>query len=466
MSRTSNPAWAKLKRECKNNPARFNRRILGRSPYWYRQAEICESVRDYPVTLVPAGNMVGKSFVAAGLILWFLAHHPGGMVLCTAPTQVQLQEVLWKEVERAYQGSRIPLGGRLLRSPHKVDLGGGWQALAYSTTKTERLSGHHAGDFLAVLDESSGIEPEIIEAVDSCNPSRLLMLGNPLRPDGPFYERCQNAEAAPDNPDVRLIRIPSLESPDIGIERSTRGMADATWLRKARNDYGESSIWWLSHVLAMFPDSAADSLIVRTWLDLAALTVHRKAGPRRMSVDVAEGNDGDPAGYLVRDDTGIHACRWSPNWDMDTLADKVQAAAVKLGVEAPRITYDASGVGADFGNRLASKGLVGCIPYKGGYKGGASFANLRSAAAWRMRQRLDPNRMVTEAGLTRKQEPFAIPPELLGAGLRRELQALKYHLLSEKKVALEDKEQLKRALGGKSPTFADLLIMSFAYPNA
>lgn len=439
--------------------------MLGRSAYWYRQGEICESVRDVPVTLVPAGNMVGKSFVAAGLILWFLAHHRNGMVLCTAPTQVQLQEVLWKEVERAYQNSRIPLGGRILRSPHKIDLGGGWQALAYSTTKTERLSGHHAGDFLAVLDESSGVEPEIVEAVDSCNPSRLLMLGNPLRPDGPFYERCQTAEANPDNPDVRLIRIPSLESPDIHQERSKRGLADATWLRKARNDYGEGSIWWLSHVLAQFPDAALDSLIPRDWLDLAARTLHQPSGPRRMSVDIAEGNDGDPAGYLVRDDTGIHACRISAKWSMATLADKVAEAAARYRVEPHRVTYDAGGPGADFGNRLRAKGLEGCKPYKGGSKGGEHFARLRAGAAWAMRQRLDPGRMVTNQGVARPQEPFSIPPELLQMGLRRELQGMKYYLLNDKKVALEDKDQLKRALGGKSPTFADLLLMSFAWPN-
>src|SRR5581483_9153120 len=101
----------RLRAECRRNPARFNRRVLGRPAYWWRQAQIAESVRDYPVTLVPAGNMVGKSFVAAGIVLDFLCHHPNCLVLCTAPSQVQLEEVLWKEVERAYKGARVPLGG-------------------------------------------------------------------------------------------------------------------------------------------------------------------------------------------------------------------------------------------------------------------------------------------------------------------------------------------------------------------
>ncbi len=467
MNQTRSPDdLARLKRECRSNPARFNRRILGRPAYWWRQTEIAESVRDFPVTLVPAGNMVGKSFVAAGLLHWFLQIHPGSLVLATAPSQTQLEEVLWKEVERAYNGSRIPLGGRLLKSPLKIDLGNGWQALAYSTQKTERLSGHHAGDMLAILDESSGIAPEIVAAVDSCNPSRLLMLGNPLRPDGAFYERCQRAQDG-DNPDVNLIRIPSTDSPDIGVERSRRGLADAAWLRKSRNDYGESSIWWLSHVLALFPDSATDSLVSRTWLDLAGRTIHVRSGPARMSLDPAEGNDGDPAGYMVRDDNGILGWKISPKWGMEKLAEVAAKASARWGIDPQRITYDATGVGSDFGNRLKARGIDGARPYKGGYGGGDKFANLRTAAAWVARQRLDPNRMVKgERGVMAPQHPFAIPAELLAAGMRRELQAAKYEMLRDRKVGLEPKEALKKALGGKSPTYADLFFMTFAYPGA
>ncbi|HEU5118294.1 MAG TPA: hypothetical protein VFT74_16875, partial [Isosphaeraceae bacterium] len=352
-------------------------------------------------------------------------------------------------------------GGRCLRSPLKIDLGEGWQILAYSTTKTERLSGHHAGDLFAVIDESSGIAPEIVEAIDSCNPSRLLMIGNPLRPDGPFYERCMKAQDG-QNPDARLITVPSLDSPDIHLERSRRGLADAAWLRKSRNDYGEGSIWWLSHVLARFPDSASDSLIDRAWLDLAARTLHLRSGPMRISADVAEGSNGDPAGYLVRDDAGVAECRIDRNWSMEQLAREVAAAAARWGVTPGRIVYDAGGPGADFGNRLSAEGLPGAIAYKGGFSGGDGFARLRAAAAWALRQRLDPNRLVKIHGIDRPQKPFAIPAELVAIA-RRELQALRFKLLNDKKIDLEPKDQLRKTLGN-SPTYADLFIMSFAIP--
>jgi hypothetical protein len=172
----------------------FNDAILGRSEYWPRQKQICYSVEDCPSTYVVTGNAVGKTYVAAGIFLWFLFTKPGSLVLATAPTQAQLELVLWKEIEKAYRGSRIPLGGRMLKSPLKIEMGMGWQGVAYSTKTTERFSGHHAKDTLVVMDEASGVDDAIYEAISSLNPSRSLMIGNPIRPSGAFYDRCSNAD--------------------------------------------------------------------------------------------------------------------------------------------------------------------------------------------------------------------------------------------------------------------------------
>lgn len=440
------------------DPTRFNHYILGRKPYWTAQRRIGRSLLRHRTTVVPAGNAVGKSYFAAGALLWFLYEHPGCLVVSTAPSQTQLEEVLWKEVRRAHQTSLAELPGELLKQPLKIDLGDGWQALGYSTTKTERFSGHHAKDLLAIVDEASGVAPEIFEAIDSLNPSRYLLIGNPLRPDGKFYELATRGSDL-----VNVIAVPSLESPDIHLDRSPRGLADQTWLRAARNDYGEGSAWWISHVLARFPDSAFDTLIPRSWLDLAGSVEHVRSGHARMAIDIAEGNDGDPAGYLVRDDNGVLECRIDRAWTLETLAAKAANAARRWRIPPSRITFDAGGPGADFGNRLATAGLKGCLPYKGGTSGGEDFANLRSACAWAFRQRLDPNRTVKRNGVLAKQEPFAIPADLLSKA-RRELQAVKWEQLGERKIALLPKDDLRKELG-HSPTYFDLFLMTFAYPN-
>lgn len=414
------------------------------------------------MTLVPTGHMVGKTFVAAGSLHEFLTLHPAALVVATAPTQTQLEEVLWKEVERAYRGSRIPLGGRLLKSPLKVDLGGGWQALGYSTTTAERFSGHHEYDLLVLVDEASGVEDEIFEAIGGLGPSRQALFGNPLRPDGTFYERCHKA---PTNPLANVIQISSLDSPDIHLARSPRGLANATWLESVRNDYGEGSLWWTCHVLGLFPDSGVDTLLPRSWIDRCAAVEHVRSGPARTAIDLALGNGGARSVVATRDDNGLLALEWSNTWKLEETAAVALLQVRKFGVDHGRVSWDVGGLGADFANRLEAVGIVGARPYMGGLPGGKRYGNLRSAAAWQLRQRLDPGRMVSApTGRMVVQPAFSIRPEWV-AVMRDELQGLRYeHGRKSGKVELELKEDFEKRLK-KSPDMADCLTQLFAWPN-
>lgn len=466
-SRTEAELIRALIRSTRSDYSAFNAKVLGRGAYWGRQREIGRSLVAVPTTLVATGNGVGKTYFDAGAILGFLFTHPGSLVLATAPSQTQLEEVLWKEVERAYRGARVPLGGRLLKDPLKIDLGGEWKALAYSTSKVERLSGHHGEHILAVLDEASGVADEVNEAIASCNPSRKLATGNPLWPRGWFYDACTQARARADDPAClsRLIVIPSTESPDIHRVRSPRGLADATWLEQQRQDYGEGSLWWLPHVLARFPDSAEDQVIPTEWLDSAARAPHVRSGPARCAIDLAAGTGCDRSAIVVRDSGGILAWESSNRWDLEATAARAALLIARHRVAHHRVSWDVGGLGADFANRLEAEGIYGAEPYRGGgAEGGRRYANLRAAAAWALRQRLDPKRMVRSGpgGILRAQVPFAIPAEFLRAGARQELAGLRYQLAASDKVVLERKEDLARRLR-RSPDLADVLIQSFAF---
>lgn len=442
----------------------FNTAILGRGAYWSAQRAICRALADPTVTTVavPAGHSVGKSFVASGAIVGWPALYPQSLVVSTGPSNTQLNEVLWKEVRRAVRGSVFASIGRLTQNPQKLDFGGGLTALGYATNTAERLQGHHAaGPLLVVVDEASGVEdPEVWATLASLKPAKRLLISNPIRPDGPFYDVCKRAET---DPAVRLIRIPSLDSPDIALETSPRGLADAAWLREMEADWGRDSLVWKVRVLALFPGDSSDSLLPRWWLDLAGRTLHRRQGHARIAVDLAEGKGGDRTVILVRDDSGPLSLDYSDGWDFAETARRVRQLADRHGVPPHRISFDAAGIGADFGNRLASVGLPECRAYKGGESGGTKFGNLRSAAAWALRQRLDPDRLVQLThGTWAKQPPFAIAPEWLAA-IAPEARELRYRLRG-KLTELEPKDEMVKRLK-RSPDLVDALIQSFAYDD-
>jgi hypothetical protein len=408
--------------------------------------------------------------------------HAQSKTVVAAPTQAQLTGVLWAELEAAVISAERhgrPLGGRFRGLT--LEFGENWRVEGFGSGSIESKSGRHAQHLLAVIDEASGVDPGVHEAIDSLNPSRRLYTGNPIRAEGKFYELCQNSD---DNPNVNVIQISSLESPHADQVRSLWGMADASYISNARFEYGEDSIWWLVHILGRFPGELSNALLPIAWLNLAGRTVHIRRGPVRLGVDIAKGmGDGDLSLIAARDDAGVLGAWHSRAWDIERLALEVQRRQIEFNVEPSHIVFDSTGIGADFQNRLTARGIHGAHPYMGSHGGGEHYANLRSASAWQLRRRLDPARTVPvqaatpnrqrfqwhasgisdSAGGYVDQTSFAIPAPLI-AEFRRELQGCKYALNDLGQIALERKEDFAKRLKA-SPNFLDALSMTFAFPH-
>lgn len=422
----------------------------------------------YPVVAAQTGNGIGKSFLAAGILWWFALSFVDSRVVVAAPTNAQLSGVVWSEVTRAKACAAkngIDLGGR--HDGLTIELGDGWSIEGFGQGSVEAKSGRHAGHLLALIDEASGIKTSVMEAIDSLNPSHRLYLGNPLRPEGKFFDVCTRSGGSSL---TRVIKISSLESPDAHLPRSLRGMADATWLQLCREEYGEDSQWWKSHVLAEFPGELSDTLLPFAWLEEAARIIHIHGGLRRCAVDIAKGEGGDDAMIVIRDDNGIYGAWWSNRWSLEQLAEETANRCVEYGVEGPRVTYDATGIGTDFDNRLRQHGVYGARGYMGSAAGGDQFFNLRSACGWAFRRRLDPAKARFLAdpdqggGIYTRQAPFAIPRHLL-ARFESELKGLRYQLDDAGRIQIEPKADFVARLK-RSPNFVDACMMSFAFPYA
>ena len=462
----------------RDDPIGFNADVLGRPPYWWRQEEICRSILDYRITVVYSGNAVGKDYLLGGLIPWYGFTRPNSLTMVTGVSQTLLGSVTFKEVGRAVSGSPLfrELGFRVSAgvkaSPQTLVFRPGWHVLGFNTTNVERLSGQHAGDLLAVINEGSGVEDEIFDAVDSWAYSRLLVTGNPLRPDGRFVDLIRQAEhdrrdGVPKHRAVNAIRIPSTDSPHAHLERSPCGLADRTWLEAQTRQYGPDSQWVRSHIKAEIPTVAEDSLIPERWLDGCAAAAraippagHPVLATRRIACDLGEGVGRDSSCVLVRDDWGIVDVTFGNTLGLPEAAECIARKAWEHGVPPERITYDRVGIGRDFPLHLQRRGLEGCLGYAGAGKPRSSdYTNLRSEAAWRLRQRLDPQWLPGGPGAGKPV--FVIPRGPYWPRLREELRTLTYAIRG-RKTRLIPKEDHAIALG-HSPDLADALMQSFAF---
>ena len=170
-----------------------------------KQREILYSLCDDDETIVPAGNMLGKDFIAGLAVLWFfLTRHPC-RIITTSVDSTQLESVLWGEIRRFIHSSKYPLtkdnGGPLLvnhlhlRKIHKGNICGLSYVLGrVAGAEGEGMLGHHiakTGDniprTLAVGDEASGL-PDIYKNKFDTWADRQLYIGN-CYPCENFFKR-------------------------------------------------------------------------------------------------------------------------------------------------------------------------------------------------------------------------------------------------------------------------------------
>lgn len=474
------PLFTALLTATRDDPALFQRAVLGRT-LWSKQVEVCDAVARSPITVVPAGRAVGKSYLLAGLVLWWLYTRPHSLVITTGPDHRQVVQVLWKEIRAALKHRRgvgVRLGYDTLSagsaSPQVLEVrrGTAWKALGFAAQTEEGFSGQHAGDLLVIVDEASGVREEIWSAIHGLNATRLVVAGNPIRYDCHFRELHELASTRPDQ--AASVTITSLESPDADKLHSPVGMADRSFLQRMKAIHGDLSPWWRNNILGLFPLAQAVRFIPADWLDACTrngitsdeLWREASSGATHMGVDVAGGVGADRSVIVVRNRKQIlevFASEWHGVLDdaRHRLEPIVVALARKWQVTPDRVVYDKAGVGRSFGSYLASHGLDGAVGYFGAGKGGRLYVNRRTACAFALKRRLDPHR------------DGHVPFYCGGLGehwpaLRRELAELRAPTQEmeegQVKQVLEDKDALMARLK-HSPDLMDALLMTFTYTD-
>jgi len=259
----------------KNNPMNFIKNILG-CELWWRQEEIVKSVWKYKHTYVHSANSIGKTYLAGRLALAFYMCHIGPnkedetKVIIVGAKFDSLRLQTWAELGSAYYKAAYPLGGKLQAriyhdSPDKPESYIG----IFGTDKDspENIQGFHAPNMLIIVEEASKLDSEIMKALEGCavaDNNHILCIGNPIRTEGIFFDRCTD----PKNEYLKeagirnVIGISALEAPNVVSGQDIYpGMPNRDWVEQQKEEYGEESPFYQARVLGQFPSQGEDQII-------------------------------------------------------------------------------------------------------------------------------------------------------------------------------------------------------------
>lgn len=480
------------------------------------QAAVLTSVQNNKRTSVRSGTSRGKDFVAAVAAMCFFYLTPkwnkrGEMVentkvAMTAPTERQVGDIMFAEIGRLFNRAKsrdMGLPGRLsgfgIRTENKEWFLTGFKADDHNT---EAWTGFHAANTMFVVTEASGMPDLVFNAIEGNlhGNSRILIVFNDNTGTG-FASNTQKSDS------WSKFRLDSLNAPNVlhkkdiipgQVSWDTINEQVKMWCSPINeSDYIESEgdFFWTNElnekacyrpsdlfrtkVRGLAPKVSADVLIPYDWIEAANRRWKELQkedydnrifpGQLRLGVDVA-GMGRDSSTFCHR--YGNYVDKFESHQsggkaDHMAIAGKTKSILTNV-TNANKGTYakafiDTIGEGAGVYSRLIEQGLKNAISCKYSeaamYRdkplkeatGEYEFANMKAFLYWSVRDWLNP---------AYKHNP-ALPPD---QELAEELSETRWEFMSNGKIKIESKEDLKKRLK-RSPDKGDALANTFYPPN-
>ena len=433
------------------SPQERGKQFLKGSHYTWQQNEILEAVKKavtgkgHKRISVRSGHGIGKSATLSWLIIWYLFCFKDSQIPCTAPTSVQMHDVLWKEVSKWLERLPDPVKKKFETTTEYiriVDSPDTWFARAATARKEtpEALAGMHADNLMYVVDEASGVPDEIFNTAEGSLTGTdivFIMISNATRNYGYFFDSHHK-----DKKNWQTLHFSSMESP----------IVDEQYVNRIAEKNGTDSDEYLIRVLGEFPKM--NTMDDEGWvpmLEEAELKFVPDAnfiGETRMGVDPA-GEGKDKTTWVVRDSFKARIVAEEKISNESSIAQKTLTLMTHYNVPEKNIFIDNFGIGANISKELALSSLrVNSYPINVGEKAKDSdkFMNVRAEAYYRLKQWLRKGgELVNHAGWD----------ELLHLFYRRELSG---------KMQIMGKRKMKK-MGISSPDFADALMLTFTKPE-
>jgi hypothetical protein len=167
-------------------PIAFVREVLGAEPDPWQLEALRALAKGHTRIAIRSGHGVGKSCLAAWVIVWFSNTRAPFKCAMTAPSAPQLYDVLVPETHKWF--SRLPDAWRGLWdiTTDHIKLEADPECFVPARTSRpetpEAMAGLHSSHILLVADEASGIDEAVYEAAGGSmsTPGAItLMIGNP-----------------------------------------------------------------------------------------------------------------------------------------------------------------------------------------------------------------------------------------------------------------------------------------------
>lgn len=474
--------------------------------FYREQEEIIRSVQVNDETYVPAGNMLGKDFVAGFLAIWyFWAHHPVRVV--TTSVKDEHIGILWGEIDRFLKSSRFPLlkdkGGILVYNHHHIrkcidgDTGEFSYLKGEVAKKGEARAGHHAKYTLMICDEASGLEEDVYTS-GATWAKRILAIGNPHECRNFFRKGVEAGDVkAAGNGHLysKVIKIRAVDSPNVrlGMAQEKRG-EEATDEELVPGvlgfrDYQKKRTIWdkIMQSVALdaeFYTGAGLMMFPTDWLRRTEDLGRRGVSGRALGVGADTAMGGDNTVFCAVNERGVIEMLSMKTPDTSIIVGLLAAFIQKHNCPADKVAIDVGGGGQVHADLLRAQGhAVKTVNF-----GGSVMPEKRRGLTPIAQRKLDDEQRYTYKNrriqmyhrLSRWLDPaeghdFGIPPDILNrprrdgkATLRQQLAPIpvKYDnegrmwLLSKNKTKLGSAEPTLTELIGCSPDEADALVLA------
>lgn len=394
---------------------------------------------------IKSGHGVGKTALLSWIIIWFMFTRPYCRIPCTAPTQAQLFDILWAEINKWINKMPDKRLSSLLEvtSTHVYNRLNPetWFAVAKTSNKPENMQGFHAEEILFVIDEASGVKSEIFEVISgalSTEGAMCIMTGNPTQISGTFYDAFHKNRDTWDTFTVSCIN-------------SDRVSRD--YIETMKKDYGEDSNIFRVRVLGEFPIAQDDTLIPLSWAEQAAMNEFEKPSERasiHIGCDVARYGDDSTEIYVRMENTIVSSNTYRKQSTMETVGN-IMLLINKYDDRLIYVNVDDTGVGGGVTDRLvelcSNNKFVTINPVNNGSSSNSKYLKNKGTEVWyNMKLRI---------------RDISIPND---EQLIAQLTTRKYKIGSNGLIELESKDKMKER-GLKSPDKADALALCLIDPN-